>query len=378
MDTIEKKTVYDKAFIPPSPSSVTPTKSKHRFETSLGQLTRRFIALLKDSQDGVLNLNTASSVLNVQKRRIYDITNVLEGVGLLNKTSKNNIKWNGGSLDSCLGPSNGCPVSPLTGGHNSAINNNQISHCNSHNNASGTKITSKMDLEKENAMLEEKEKSLDEAIKKLTAELQKASEDEENKKYLYVTYRDMRYIKEFSDQTVIAIKAPSETKLEVPDPAESLQIWLKSDRGEIEVYLCPDDDGTINEAKGELTHTEAVVKTEIKTDISVDTGIGSSLKSNLASETDDFGSTSGQNYLIAIQDHTYGISKSMASSSHDTFMTSSTTGNTLSSPIASRSMSVVSELPFLHLEPPLSEEDYNFALEESEGIADLFDEMLPV
>ena len=33
-----------------------------------------------------------------------------------------------------------------------------------------------------------------------------------------------------------------------------------------------------------------------------------------------------------------------------------------------------SNLPFLHLEPPLSEEDYNFTLEESEGIADLFDD----
>jgi hypothetical protein len=29
----------------------------------------------------------------VQKRRIYDITNVLEGVGLIDKKSKNNIIW---------------------------------------------------------------------------------------------------------------------------------------------------------------------------------------------------------------------------------------------------------------------------------------------
>ena len=69
-------------------------------------------------------------------------------------------------------------------------------------------------------ILEEKEKKLDELIKKLTNDLQKASEDVENKKYLYVTYRDIRRIKEFSDQTVIAIKAPLETKLEVPDPSE--------------------------------------------------------------------------------------------------------------------------------------------------------------
>jgi hypothetical protein len=31
--------------------------------------------------------------LNVQKRRIYDITNVLEGIGLIDKKSKNNIQW---------------------------------------------------------------------------------------------------------------------------------------------------------------------------------------------------------------------------------------------------------------------------------------------
>ena len=28
-----------------------------------------------------------------QKRRIYDITNVLEGIGLIEKESKNSIRW---------------------------------------------------------------------------------------------------------------------------------------------------------------------------------------------------------------------------------------------------------------------------------------------
>lgn len=32
-------------------------------------------------------------LIQVQKRRIYDITNVLEGVGLIEKKSKNNIIW---------------------------------------------------------------------------------------------------------------------------------------------------------------------------------------------------------------------------------------------------------------------------------------------
>ena len=33
------------------------------------------------------------SSLQVQKRRIYDITNVLEGINLIEKKSKNNIQW---------------------------------------------------------------------------------------------------------------------------------------------------------------------------------------------------------------------------------------------------------------------------------------------
>ena len=31
----------------------------------------------------------------MEKRRIYDITNMLEGIGLICKVSKNNIRWDG-------------------------------------------------------------------------------------------------------------------------------------------------------------------------------------------------------------------------------------------------------------------------------------------
>lgn len=31
--------------------------------------------------------------MQVQKRRLYDITNVLEGIHLIKKKSKNNIQW---------------------------------------------------------------------------------------------------------------------------------------------------------------------------------------------------------------------------------------------------------------------------------------------
>ena len=43
----------------------------------------------------------------------------------------------------------------------------------------------------------------------------------------YVTYQDIRSLRSLDDQTVIAIKAPPETRLEVPDPKK-----VNWDRGE--------------------------------------------------------------------------------------------------------------------------------------------------
>jgi len=38
--------------------------------------------------------------------------------------------------------------------------------------------------------------------------------------YAYVTSSDVRNISDFDQQTVVAIKAPSQTKLEISDPDE--------------------------------------------------------------------------------------------------------------------------------------------------------------
>jgi transcription factor E2F3 len=56
-------------------------------------LTKKFISLIERADHGTIDLNRAAEVLKVQKRRIYDITNVLEGIGLIEKKSKNNIRW---------------------------------------------------------------------------------------------------------------------------------------------------------------------------------------------------------------------------------------------------------------------------------------------
>ena len=54
-------------------------QKKQRKENSLDELTRDFIEYVKDTKNMRLNLNDIVKKLNVKKRRIYDITNVLEG-----------------------------------------------------------------------------------------------------------------------------------------------------------------------------------------------------------------------------------------------------------------------------------------------------------
>lgn len=56
-------------------------------------LTTKFLDLLRSAPGGLLDLNTAAATLKTQKRRVYDITNVLEGIGLIEKQNKNKVKW---------------------------------------------------------------------------------------------------------------------------------------------------------------------------------------------------------------------------------------------------------------------------------------------
>lgn len=69
------------------PSFIPNTKLKKnsRQENSLGQLTKNFINYVKESGKNTININDLVKKLKVKKRRIYDITNVLEGIGYIKK-----------------------------------------------------------------------------------------------------------------------------------------------------------------------------------------------------------------------------------------------------------------------------------------------------
>lgn len=69
------------------------TARRPRFDVSLVRLTQQFMELVRKAPDGVLDINDVARMLGVRKRRVYDITNVLDGIRLVRKKSKNLIEW---------------------------------------------------------------------------------------------------------------------------------------------------------------------------------------------------------------------------------------------------------------------------------------------
>ncbi|KAK1683108.1 hypothetical protein QYE76_043956 [Lolium multiflorum] len=221
-----------------SPGNPVTAVGSCRYDNSLGLLTKKFISLLKQAEDGILDLNNAAETLEVQKRRIYDITNVLEGIGLIEKTLKNRIRWKG--LD-----------------------------------ASGTNLDneiSDLQTEVENLILQEQE--LDESISEMQEKVKELTEEESNQRWLYLTEDDIKGLPCFKDKTLIAIKAPHGTMLEVPDPDDTdedgdyiqrrYRIVIRSTMGSIDLYLISNFDGNLEELVGVATpqkHADVAIPT---------------------------------------------------------------------------------------------------------------------
>lgn len=74
-----------------NPNQILEEKTKARHDNSLSVLTKKFVQLIKSSPDLTLDLNQAVKELYVQKRRIYDITNVLEGKDFIQTVYKNSF-----------------------------------------------------------------------------------------------------------------------------------------------------------------------------------------------------------------------------------------------------------------------------------------------
>ncbi|XP_037048062.1 transcription factor E2F5 [Bradysia coprophila] len=176
-----------------------------RTDKSLGILTRKFVQILQKTSNGVLDLKYAADVLNVkQKRRIYDITNVLEGIGLIEKKSKNSIQWRGFQREATSTPEE---IS------------NQV-----------------QSLEKELDTLKRKEADLDKNCRLLEFNLHCMQTDPKFTYYSYVTWDDL--IQCFGNDLVLTVRNYDLYKssfIRVPQFQGNLQI--QSDCRSIEVKL---------------------------------------------------------------------------------------------------------------------------------------------
>uniref|UniRef100_A0A8C7YCX9 E2F/DP family winged-helix DNA-binding domain-containing protein n=1 Tax=Oryzias sinensis TaxID=183150 RepID=A0A8C7YCX9_9TELE len=170
-----------------------------RSDVSLGLLAQRFLDLLQNTPDGALDLRDVTTSLNTRRRRVYDITNVLEGISLLERQSANKFKW----ID-------------INSGHHQ-LRSHDLLRCF--------------------CLVED---TLDSLIKSCAQQLFDLTDDLQNSAYPIISLnRHISRLQVFQEQTVMVVKAPEETKLEVPPPKEdSIQVHLKADRGPIMVMTC--------------------------------------------------------------------------------------------------------------------------------------------
>ncbi|KAJ8733820.1 hypothetical protein PYW07_014371 [Mythimna separata] len=358
-------------------SSMKKYSERSRFDTSLGLLTKKFVALLKSSPNGVLDLNIAAEHLSVQKRRIYDITNVLEGIGILEKRSKNNIQWKYGVDGSGAACGGGARLRRLR------------------REARG--------LAAHEARLARAVGVAEQALGALSAQ---------HGAQAYITYADLRSIRDFRNQTVIPIKAPPDTRLSVPHPDEKgFMIHLKSMSGEIEVYLCPKErppspatstgalpaDPLLEDNKALLAPLIALLQSKPSTSVTADftTPIKREPASSCASPGGLAPCVTDPTLPLHAAPPTPRTPLQAHASHHDTLNTPDSGGargrlrNALIAdsddfaPIMGGGRfqlqtedqeSEPLELePFLALEPPMSATDYGFCLDHDEGLAELFD-----
>ncbi|KAG0490034.1 hypothetical protein HPP92_006897 [Vanilla planifolia] len=187
-----------------------------QYDSSLSLLTKKFLSLLLEASDGTLDLNKAAQELDVQKRRMYDITNVLEGIGLIEKSLKNMIQL-------------------------------KVTHMSRPKEVEDHKARLRAEVD----ILSIKEQELDRMIRERHGQIGTLMQDENNRKWLHVTQEDINSLHCFKDSTLIAIEAPHGTVVEVPDPDDASEfpqqhrMVLRSCMGPIRCYLIRENSITV-------------------------------------------------------------------------------------------------------------------------------------
>lgn len=340
----------------------------NRHEKSLGLLTTKFVSLLQEAKDGVLDLKVAADQLAVrQKRRIYDITNVLEGIGLIEKKSKNSIQWKG------AGP--GC---------NTREYSDKLSY-----------------VQQEMEELKQKELELDQHKLWIQQSIKNVTDEVENTRLAYVTHEDI--CRCFRGDTLLAIQAPSGTQLEVPIPEigpglkKNYQINLKSHSGPINVLLVnkdsdnqspvvvqvpPANEDLANQCQAAAQAADQNVNpqhyTRPKSTRHQKSPVKSPLRQSQPTTSDRMATRSSprkQSQQGQQASTSLGLPSGMDSLPSDILFEDTTKSDFdgMDGQLIEELMTSEAFAPLLRLSPPPSDKDYYFNLDDTEGACDLFD-----
>ena len=176
-------------------------------ENSLSLLTQNFLGYIKKKGRVKISINDLVNDLKVKKRRIYDITNVLQGIGYLDKMGKNNFLWiKNNDSDEHTPPCSGSSKKDI-------ISENYISNYSQ--------------LKKEFDELKSKNKELDDFLNKYREEFKLISQKNEFQIYGYITHNDIVELSKNEKVHYMLIKAPKGTLINVIDDEESRKAYNK-------------------------------------------------------------------------------------------------------------------------------------------------------
>ncbi|ORZ01773.1 E2F/DP family winged-helix DNA-binding domain-domain-containing protein [Syncephalastrum racemosum] len=218
--------------IHPSGALTSPNAQSCRYDSSLGLLTKKFIGLLRASTHGDLDLNRAAAQLNVQKRRIYDITNVLEGIRLIEKNSKNHVRWIGNR-----------PPAPDDGGASSPVSASSASTASSISSTTSASSLMSMEhrlamLKNSNNMMEKKERQLNDLTQQMDHEIERVLK--RHKTHCYLTLDDLARFEVMlaaQQEVLVVVNAPYDTDITVHQPKPRLAMQQYSPKAKTKCFI---------------------------------------------------------------------------------------------------------------------------------------------
>lgn len=266
---------------------------RQRDDISLFTLTKQFVLEIKKQHDclshhdennhntvssrhcmellgiGSIDLNTMAEKLCVQKRRVYDMTCVLEGIGLLVKKQKNVVTWMppGELLEQKL---------PKEEEEDRVVGEPAVNRTGSEDGGSEHESDEieeeKAALQRDVAELAEQEKQLSQTIKVLCRNLQAIVKKDG------AWMRADTLLRLFHENLVLVIHAPPGTELRVPDPfltpTPKFQLKLSSNTGAIRIRVLRNNSASTAEVDHSNTAAAAAAVADPQPPLPLDPDLG--------------------------------------------------------------------------------------------------------